>query len=227
MIITKLVFAEPRPQTLDVFAEALSLSPDLRVVARTDDVATTLLQLERTGAPLLLVGAGMSDNLASLCAGVHHLSSRPRTLFLDDEPDQDHLLEAVEAGIDGYTTGVSGAGVVVRALRATAQGESVIPPSMLGPLLKRLIQRRRDAEEAADRLRALTSREREVLGLLVDGCNHHAIAARLVISPETARTHVQRIMRKLGVHSRTEAIELAIRSGIAEQLQRALERSAS
>jgi DNA-binding NarL/FixJ family response regulator len=221
-----MVLAEPRRGVRDDLAEALAAFSDVDVVARTDDVPTTRLQLERTGATLLLVGAGMRDSLATLSEQVRRLPTRPRMLFLDHEPDEDHLLEAVEAGVDGYTTGAAGLGAVLEAIRATARGESVVPPAMLGPLLKRLIQRRRDAEEAAERLRGLTSREREVFGLLVDGRDHHAIAATLVISPETARTHVQRILRKLGVHSRREAIELAGRSGIAEQLQRALERSA-
>lgn len=226
-IPTRLVLAEPRTRVREALAEALDAYPDLEVVARTDDAATSLLQLERTGARLLLIGAGMRADLASTCAEVRRLPSRPRALFLDQEPDEDHLLQAIEAGVDGYTTGVNGLSLLVEDIRVTARGESVVPSAMLGPLLRRLIQRRREAEEAGERLSALTSREREVLGLLVEGHHHHEIAAALVISPETARTHVQRILKKLDVHSRAEAIGLAVRSGLAEQLQRALERSAS
>ena len=220
------VLGEPRRPLRDAFADGLASQPGIEVAASGDDVSSVLLQAERTEAQVVLVPAAMRGDLVSICQRVQRLPSRPRTLFLDHEPHQDHLLEAIEAGVDGYVTGDGGLDSVADAIRATARGESVVPPAMLGPLLRRLIQRRRDAAEAAERLTALTRREREVYGLLVDGQGDVEIAASLVISPETARTHVQRIMRKLGVHSRADAVALAARTGMADQLERALERSA-
>jgi two-component system, NarL family, nitrate/nitrite response regulator NarL len=73
----------------------------------------------------------------------------------------------------------------------------------------------------------LTPREREVLSLLVEGRDATGIAAVLFISPETARTHVQRVLRKLGVHSRLEAITLVATTGLADRLERMVERNAS
>ena len=221
------VLAEPRRLLRDAFADGLEAHRDIDVAARTDDATSTLLQAERTGAQVLLLSAAMRESVPEICQGARRCSPRPRTLLLDHAPDDDHLLHAVEAGVDGYTTGAGGLAGVAEAVRVTARGESIVPPAMLGPLLRRLIQRRRDAAEAGERLSALTRREREVFGLLVDGQDHDAIAATLVISPETARTHVQRILRKLDVHSRAEAVALAARSGMADQLERALERSAS
>ena len=227
MIPTVVVLGQPRRLLRDPLADGLATQPDIEVAARADDAASVLLQAERTEARVLLLSAAMRDVLLDICQGARRLPSRPRTLFLDQAPDQDHLLEAIEAGVDGYTTGVGGLQGIADAIRVTARGESVVPPAMLGPLLRRLIQRRRDAAEAAERLSALTRREREVFGLLIDGQDHEGIAVTLVISPETARTHVQRILRKLDVHSRAEAVALAARSGMADQLERALERSAS
>jgi DNA-binding NarL/FixJ family response regulator len=224
---TRIVLAEPRRLLRDALADGLSAEPEIEVAARTDDAASTLLQAERTGAQVLLLSTAMGGSLAEICQGSRRYSPRPRTLYLDHVPDDDHLLHAVESGVDGYTTGAGGLEGVVEAIRVTARGESVVPPAMLGPLLRRLIQRRRDAAEAAERLSALTRREREVFGLLVGGQGQDAIARTLVISPETARTHVQRILRKLGVHSRAEAVALAARGGMADQLERALERSVS
>lgn len=221
------VLGEPRRLLRDSLADGLATQPDIEVAARADDAASTLLQAERTGAQVLLLSAAMRGCLPEVCQGSRRYSPRPRTLFVDHAPDEEHLLEAVEAGVDGYTTGAGGLEGVAEAIRVTARGESVVPPAMLGPLLRRLIQRRRDAAEAADRLSALTRREREVFRLLIEGQDNAAIAATLFISPETARTHVQRILPKLGVHSRVEAVALAARSGMVDQLEHALERSAS
>ena len=221
------VLGEPRRLLRDALVDGLATQPGIEVAAWADGAASTLLQAERTSAQVLLLSAAMRECLPEVCEGSRRYSPRPRTLFLDHAPDEEHLLEAIEAGVDGYTTGVDGLEGIAEAIRVTARGESVVPSAMLGPLLRRLIQRRRDAAEAADRLSALTRREREVFGLLIEGQDDDAIAATLFISPETARTHVQRILRKLEVHSRVEAVALAARSGMADQLERAIERSAS
>jgi DNA-binding NarL/FixJ family response regulator len=89
---------------------------------------------------------------------------------------------------------------------------------MLGPLLTHLIRRHREEEEARRRLRDLTRREREVLALLAEGTDNDAIAQRLVISPETARTHVQNVLHKLGVHSRLEAAAFVLQNGVLREL---------
>ncbi len=85
-----------------------------------------------------------------------------------------------------------------------------MPRGMLGGLLRELIERRRRDEEVHARYRRLTGREREVLALLAAGDYVDRIARRLFISPQTVRSHVQRILDKLEVHSRAEAVALAI-----------------
>jgi two-component system, NarL family, nitrate/nitrite response regulator NarL len=77
-----------------------------------------------------------------------------------------------------------------------------------------LIRRRQEHDEALRRLSRLTSREREVLSLLAQGGDNDSIAQVLVISPQTARTHIQNVLVKLGVHSRLEAAALAIHNGL-------------
>jgi DNA-binding NarL/FixJ family response regulator len=87
---------------------------------------------------------------------------------------------------------------------------------MLGGLLERLLQQRRARDEAARRLSRLTPREREVLTLLAQGGDNDSIARVLVISPQTARTHIQNVLVKLGVHSRLEAAAVAIQNGLVD-----------
>ncbi len=89
---------------------------------------------------------------------------------------------------------------------------------MLGPLLSELIGRRNEHEEALLRLADLSPRERQVLGLVARGMKTGGIAEELVISTETARTHVQNILTKLGVHSRLEAATFVIENGLVDHL---------
>jgi DNA-binding CsgD family transcriptional regulator len=89
---------------------------------------------------------------------------------------------------------------------------------MLGDLLSQLVQSKERQNEVLRRISRLTRREREVLALLVEGADNDLVAQRLVISPETARTHIQNILSKLDVHSRLEALALVLRNNIVKEM---------
>ena len=89
---------------------------------------------------------------------------------------------------------------------------------MLGSLLQRLIHRRREQDDAVRQLSKLTRRERQVLGLLAGGADNDRIAQVLVISPETARTHVQHVLNKLGMHSRLAVAAFVVANGLVDEL---------
>lgn len=208
-------------------ATSLDRLRDVTVAATADDADTALLQAERVTAQVVILTVSCTTSLDAICEALHDLEPAPKLLFVDDDADEEALLHAIEAGADGYAVRTNGDVEVGEAVHSIVRGEAVIPPAMLGSLLRRLIQRRRDAANAADRLVELTRREREVLSLLVDGLDQQGIAANLFISPETARTHVQRILRKLDVHSRREAIALVSQAGLADRLESMVDRSAS
>ena len=220
------VLVEPRPLVREAVAESLTQDHGVVVAAVTEDLGTTLLQSERVQADVVVISQRLSGPLAAFCERLHQLDHPPRVLVADAAPDEHALLHAIESGADGYSSGAQGLKGLVEAINAIARGESVVPAAMLGPLLRRLIQRQREAAIAAERLVALTRREREVLSLLVDGLDQEAIAQTLYISPETARTHLQRLLRKLDVHSRAEAVALVAQTGLADRLERIVERSA-
>jgi two-component system, NarL family, response regulator LiaR len=220
------VLVEPRRLRREAFAIALDASHSVVVAAATSDHRSAILQCERV-RPDVVVASPETEALRALCSGAHAVDASIGTLVLDRDPCEASLLTAIESGAAGYVTGHGGLAGVIEAINSVAQGRSVVPPALLGPLLRGLIERQREAAEAADRLAVLTRREREVLVLLVDGRDDAGIAAELVISPETARTHVHRVLRKLGVHSRLAAVSLAAKTGLAERLERLVERSAS
>jgi DNA-binding NarL/FixJ family response regulator len=221
----RIIFAEPRRLLRDAFAEALHQDHCFEVTATDGDVDATILQTQRVRPSVVVVPS--RHDLPHLCARLQELDGAPPTLVFDRLGSEDSLLHAIESGAAGYVTGNGGLAGLAQAVHAIANGDSVVPPAMLGPLLRRLIERQREAASAMERLVVLTPREREVLALLAEGRDAAGIASVLFISPETARTHLQRVLRKLGVHSRREAIALVATSGLAERLGRMVERSAS
>jgi DNA-binding NarL/FixJ family response regulator len=222
----RIVFAEPRRLPRAVFSEALRHDHGFEVTATDGDAAATVLQAQRV-RPSAVVAAPSRHDLPQLCERLRALDGAPPTLVFDRGGSEELLLHAIESGAAGYVTGHGGLGGLAEAVHAIANGESVVPPAMLGPLLRRLIERQREAASAMERLVVLTPREREVLALLAEGRDAAGIASVLFISPETARTHLQRVLRKLGVHSRREAVALVATSGLAERLGRMVERNAS
>jgi DNA-binding NarL/FixJ family response regulator len=141
-----------------------------------------------------------------------------RILFVAEESDDELLDASLLAGADGYLTKDGTLDDFVEGIRTLARGEQFIPPTMLGGVIERMVRRHAEREEALRLTARLTRREREVLALIARGFNYDAIAQALVISPETARTHIQNVLGKLGVHSRLEAAAFVIQNGILEDL---------
>ncbi len=120
---------------------------------------------------------------------------------------EDILVEAIEVGAAGFVSKTRGIGDVTAAVRAAAEGESMISPEMLTRLLSKLS---RTPGAAA----SLTRREQEVLTLLARGLPNTAIAEELTVSVNTVRNHIANLSAKLGAHSKLEALSIAIRQGL-------------
>lgn len=200
-------------QTLCRAALAVALdTAGFRVVAQTSDGDGALRAVAAHVPDLIIVDAELPRRRgAQVCAQVKDdFGSTVRVAVLSDTAREEVLLAAVEAGADGYLTRDMDLDGLLRALRRIGRGEAVVPPLMLGSLLRNLINRRREADAALLRFSRLSRREREVLELLVEGADQESMSEILSISPQTARTHIQNVLSKLEVHSRLEAVALAV-----------------
>lgn len=219
---------EPRVRILladghSLFREAvravLESEDDLQVVAEARDGLQAVSEAERTRPHIALLDSALPN-----CDGIKAtalIKERVdccRILVLSDEEDRMTLIDAMGAGASGYLTKEYPLADLIEATRALHRGETMVPPRMLGGLLAHLIRRRRETDDALKSMGKLTRREREVLALLADGSDNDAIAQALVISPQTARTHIQNVLGKLGVHSRLEAAAFVIQNGIQADL---------
>ena len=201
---------------------ALQADGDLRVVGETSDSESLRTECARLDPDVALVDIALPgrQGALSVISALTSSALRTRFLLLADTPNQSQLVAALEAGAAGYVTRDNGLSELTENVRAALRGEACVPRRMLGGLLHELIQRRRELDEAERRLERLSKREVEVLRLLGEGMGHNEIAVKLVISPQTARTHIQNVLAGLDVHSRLEAAAFAVEVGLVDAERR-------
>jgi DNA-binding NarL/FixJ family response regulator len=215
----RVLLADEQSLFREAVRAVLESEPDFDVVAEARDGVQAVAEARRTRPDVAVLAAGLPN-----CDGIRatrlicESMEGCRVLVLGQDSDVRQMVEALEAGARGYLTKEIPLADLIEATRGLARGETMIPPGMLGPLLAHLIHRHREEEDARRRVSQLTRREREVLALLADGADNDTIAQRLVISPETARTHVQNVLHKLDVHSRLEAAAFVLQSGVLREL---------
>lgn len=193
-----------------LFREALLSSlvtdPRLVVVGECDFGPTAVTEAARAKPDVALLDASLPPYGGPECVPlIIEAAPMCRVLLLADDDASAVLVDAFDAGASGLLTKSASVADLLEAIHEVGRGEVVVPRSLLAELIRRLVARRRDREEARTLLDRLTTREHEVLALLASGADNRAIATALFISPLTARTHVQNVLRKLRVHSRLEA----------------------
>lgn len=198
---------------------ALESEPDLEVVAEAGSALRAIAEVSRTNPDVALVDSELpnGDGVRAASMLVRGISS-PRVIILASDSGTHDVIEALSSGASGYLTKDRPLDELIEATRAVYRGETLIPRPLLGPLLSELLRRRHEDDEAFRVVSCLTRREREVLTLLASNADNESIARQLFISPQTARTHVQNVLTKLGVHSRLEAAALALRIGVQRRL---------
>ena len=217
--VIRVLLADEQSLFRDAVKVVLSNEDDLVIVGEAGDGIQAVAEAERVQPDIALLDAGLPN-----CDGIRatqQISLKVpdcRVIVFSAQEDEQVLVEALEAGASGYLSKGSPLANLIEATRAVHRGEALIPPRMLGALLRRLIVRRRERDEALKRMARLTRREREVLALVARGEDNDGIAQHLVISPETARTHIQNVLGKLGVHSRLEAAAFVTQNGILDDL---------
>ena len=191
-------------------AEALahaidSLAPDLKVGEVVSSWDRAIASSHGESRIVMLVDSQLVDELPQEAA--RSMSSRAVMVMMgDDEPDE-VLITAVEAEWRGYVDKELALGDLLSVIRRTIAGEVVMPAHLLYRAIQSRSVRGRTVKGA--RVNQLTAREREVLTLISQGLDNKSIAAALGIRVTTARSHVQRVLEKLGVHSKLQAVQFA------------------
>jgi DNA-binding NarL/FixJ family response regulator len=199
------------------FAQALSLAlgleDDLEVRAVTSgEAAGAAIGEDRPD--VIILDAGMpGDDGVEVTRRIRRSDPTVGVIVLSDYEDEVTKARALEAGASGVLSKTGPLAGVIDAVRRIRAGEPLVPPEEVERLLRRVRHRRREDSTEAERADRLSLRERQILQLMAEGLIGKEIAARLTISPHTLRTHMQNIMTKLGVHTKTQAVLVALRHG--------------
>lgn len=199
----------------DSLARLLAAEPDMDVIGVAGTVAAART-LSRVRPDVVLMDYRLPDGTgADATRAIKARWPSARVVMLTAIADDETLLESIQAGADGYMTKDGAVEDVVATVRDAAAGETLLPRSVIAGIAQRVASARdRGTEWPA--IGPLTGRELEVLRVLADGLTIPEACARLAITPNTYRTHVQKIMAKLHAHSRLEAVTVALRFRIIE-----------
>ena len=209
--------ADDQALVRDGFRVQLGLVPDLEFVgeASNGEQAVALARQQRPDVLLMDVRMPVLDGIEATrritsdagTAGV-------RVLMLTTFDLDEHVYAALAAGASGFLLKDVTPDELFAAIRVVASGESLLAPSVTTRLIREFVTRPTTGRPRAGLLTDLTEREREVLLLVAEGLSNAEIAGRLVVSPATAKTHVSRILTKLGLRDRAQLVVLAYESGL-------------
>ena len=197
------------------FSALLNAQDDIEVVDSAGDGVAAVAAVRRLRPDVVLMDIRMPelDGLAAtrlLAADEHPVKVLVLTTFdLDD-----YVYEALRAGASGFLLKHAPASELLAAVRIVARGEALLAPSITKRLIEDFVKSQPGRGVRPRELTSLTERETEVLRLIAQGLSNHEIAAHLVLAEQTVKTHVSRVLMKLGLRDRAQAVIAAYESGL-------------
>ncbi|MDX3520628.1 response regulator transcription factor [Streptomyces scabiei] len=216
----RVVVVDDQDMVRSGFAALLSAQSDIDVVGEAPNGRVGVDVSRRTHPDVVLMDIRMPEmdgleatrRLLDPPRGVVH---RPRVLMLTTFDIDDYVYEALQAGASGFLLKDAPVAELVQAVRVIAAGDALLAPSVTRRLIEDMSRRRPAAPRAAQlRLNGLTPREAEVLSLVAQGLSNTEIAARLVVAEQTVKTHMTRLLAKLGARDRAQLVVFAYESGL-------------
>ena len=197
------------------FVALLGTQEDIEVVASAADGAEAVAMSadQRPDVVLMDVRMPVLDGIEATRRIVESTEEAPRILVLTTFDLDDYVYDALQAGASGFLLKDVPAETLFDAVRVVAAGEALLAPAITRRLIAEFA-RLRPRQVRPDSLSSLTRRETEILGLVAEGLSNGEIAARLVLSDETVKTHVSHVLRKLGLRDRAQAVVVAYESGL-------------
>jgi DNA-binding NarL/FixJ family response regulator len=194
----------------------LETQPDLAVVAEAVDGrdAVDLVRRRRPDVALMDIKMPGLDGLEATRRIVAQAGNATAVLVLTTFDLDEYVYEALRAGASGFLLKDCPAEQLIAAIHTLAAGEALIAPAITKRLIAQFARAAPPSESSAAALEELTPREHEVLLLIARGLSNAEIAAELVLSEATVKTHVKRVLSKLGVRDRVQAVVLAYESAL-------------
>ncbi len=215
----RVLLADDQPLVRAGLKMLLSTVPDIEVVGEATDGEQAVRLARELTADVVLMDIrmhGMDGLEATRRISVDEDLAGVRVVILTTFDIDDYLFEALQAGASGFLLKDAEPEELVRAVRVAAAGDALLSPSVTRRLIADYSSRPRYRRLSSAGLDVLTEREREVMALVARGLSNEEIAGRLVVSPLTAKTHVSRILAKLGARDRGQLVMLAYELGLVQ-----------
>ncbi len=211
-----LVVADDQELVRSGFAMILDSQPDMSVVAEAGDGAEAIEAVRRHRPDVLLLDIRMPRMDGIEAARVVCGETGTKVLMLTTFDQDDYVYDALHAGASGFLLKDVRRDDLVHAVRVVAAGDSLLAPAVTRRLIDDMVRSRRHPAVSPVGLDVLTERERETLLLLGRGLSNAEIAAELVVSEHTVKTHVSNVLTKLGLRDRVQAVVVAYESGLLQ-----------
>ncbi|MFI0448347.1 response regulator [Actinomadura sp. 6N118] len=213
----RVVLADDQELVRSGFMMILDAQPDIEVVAEAGDGAAAIAAVRENDPDVVLLDIRMPGMDGIEAAKVVCAETRARAIMLTTFDQDDYVYDALYAGASGFLLKDVRRDDLVHAVRVVAAGESLLAPAVTRRLISDITRNRpRSGNTPSNRLAVLTGRERETLRLLGRGLSNAEIAAAMVVSEHTVKTHVSNVLSKLGLRDRVQAVIAAYETRLIE-----------
>ncbi|MGC5023790.1 response regulator [Tsukamurella sp. DT100] len=197
------------------FGALLGAQPDISVLGDAPDGKAAVAEVARLLPDVVLMDVRMPEmNGLQAAAEILRRHDGVRVLMLTTFDIDDYVYEALRVGASGFMLKDAPAEELVRAVRVVHEGQSLLAPSVTRRMIAEVTAARAHRRTAPPELATLTPREREVLEAVAAGRSNAEIAAALFVSDQTVKTHVSKVLQKLGLRDRAQAVVYAYETGV-------------
>jgi DNA-binding NarL/FixJ family response regulator len=214
-VTIRVVVADDQGMVRSGFSVLLNAQPDIEVIAEAVNGEEAIARAAELRPDVILMDVRMPvlDGLQATRV-ITEMADAPKVLVLTTFDLDDYVYEALRSGASGFLLKDASAGELAEAVRLVAAGDALLSPGVTRRLIAEFARMGAPRSPGRQQLDGLTERESEVLALVARGMSNSEIAGYLVVAEQTVKTHVSRILMKLGLRDRTQAVVLAYETGL-------------
>jgi DNA-binding NarL/FixJ family response regulator len=219
-VTIRVLIADDQMMVREGFSVLLSAQPDIGVVGEATDGEDAIRKVAELRPDVVLMDVRMPglDGLEAT-RRISAMDGHAKVLVLTTFDQDEYVYEALRAGASGFLLKDASARQLADAVRVVAAGDALLAPKVTKRLIAEFSRLGAPRAPSRDRVQDLTERETEVLSLVAQGLSNAEIAAHLVVAEQTVKTHVSRILVKLGLRDRTQAAVFAYETGLVRPQQ--------